>query len=469
MFIRVIFNMRRNKKLRNKKINKLKLYFVLFSYFLIFLFSCPSIASAEYYFNPHFILTDEEMTDSLALTLNEVQKFLEAKGSGLASLVSPDYNGIDKKASEIIWQAAQESKISPKVLLATLQKEQSLIEDASPSENQLDRAMGYRCPDSGSCNPSTLDFGKQVDGAAWQFRQYFNNPFNWNYQKDQTYAIDDFLVTPVNQATACLYNYTPHYSGNQRFWQIWQSYWGRDYLDGSLLKGYDNPAVWLIQYGSRRLITSWGVLISRFDPKKIIAVSQTDLEKYEVGPPIKFYNYSLLESPDGKIYLLVDDRLRHIASPEVFRIIGFNPEEVIKVEQADLAGYKYGADITTSSIYPTGALIQNNKTGGVYYVEDGIKQPIYSREILDANFKGKVLTPVSPEELDQYQIGLPVKFKDGELIKANNDSRIYVIADGLRHWIKSESAFAKFAYKWDNVIVTTQQAVEIHLLGEDIE
>ena len=86
-----------------------------------------------------------------------------------------------------------------------------------------------------------------------------------------------------------------------------------------------------------------------------------------------------------------------------------------------------------------------------------------------ANFKGKILTPVSPEELDRYQTGLPVKFKDGELIRSVSDSKVYVISDGYRRWIKSEEAFANFAYKWDNIIVTSEQAVNIHPLGEDIE
>jgi len=431
----------------------------------------PAAAAGDqtYYFNPHFVLTDEEMKDYLSMSLDDIQGFLVEKNSGLANLITSDYNGINKKASEIIWQAAQESQISPKVILTTLQKEQSLIDDSFPTQKRLDRAMGYRCPDSGSCNPKTLDFGKQVDGAAWQFQQYFENPFIWNYQSGQTYLIDNWYISPVNQATANLYNYTPHYQGNNRFWQIWQDYCGRDYPDGSLLKAYNSPGVWWIQYGAKRLITSWGVFLSRFDPNKIITTSRTDLEKYEIGPAIKFYNYSILELPDGKVYLLVDDQLRYISSPEVFRTIGFNPEEIIDIDLTDLAGYRYGKDITVKSIYPTGALIQDNQSGGVFYVQDGIKQPIFSREIMVVNFKHKVLTQVSPEELDQYVTGSPVKFKDGELIKAKDGSKVYVISDGFRRWVKSEEAFANFAYKWDNIIVTSQQAVNIHPLGEDIE
>jgi hypothetical protein len=424
---------------------------------------------ADYYFNPEYIISDEEATDYLSMSSADIQGFLRERNSGLADLVTPDYNGINKKASEIIWQASMESKINPKLLLATLQKEQSLIGDSAPTQRQLDRAMGYRCPDSGSCNPKTLHFGKQVDGCAWQFRQYFDYPGSWNYKMNETYLIDGWFITPMNHATAGLYNYTPHYSGNNHFWKIWQEYFGRDYPDGSLLKAYDGPAVWLIQYGSRRLITSWGVLVSRFDPKRIINVSRSDLEKYEIATPIKFYNYSLIGLPDGRIYLLADDELRHIASFEVFRVIGFNPEEVIPVEEADLAGYKYGKDITIETIYPTGALLQNSDTGGVYYVEDGIKYPIYSAEIMKVNFKDRILTQISPKELEDYPLGDPVKFRDGEIVKGDGDSKVYVISDGYRRWVKTAEAFAKFGYKWDNIIATTAQAVNIHPLGEDIE
>ncbi|MFA5021966.1 MAG: hypothetical protein WC508_02735 [Patescibacteria group bacterium] len=436
---------------------------------LLFVANGLSVRAADYVFNPHFIISDEDVTDYDCMSINDIQNFLELKGSFLASGYYLDYQNTSKKASEIIWQAAQESQISPKLILATLQKEQSLITDPSPSQNQLDKAMGYRCPDSSACNPRALGFGKQVDGAAWQFRQYFDSPFNWNFQIGQSYSIDNYLIAPVNQATASLYNYTPHYSGNLHFWQIWQDYWGKNYPDGSLLKTNDNPEVWFLQYGIRRLITSYSVLLSRFDPRKILIVAKADLEKYEIGPAIKLHNYSLLHLPDGKTYLLVNDELRYISSLEVFKTLGFNWEETIEVTADDLAGYSYGQDLTANSIYPTGALLQNNKTGGVYYVENGIKEPIYSKEILVSNFGKRTTTKVSLEELDKYETGSPLKFKDGELVKADNDSKVYVISDGYRRWVKTQEAFTKFGYKWYNIIVTTQKAVEIHPLGQDIE
>ena len=436
---------------------------------LVFLSLAPNVSAAEYYFNPHFIITEDDMFDHDSMNLTDIQGFLERKGSALAFKSFPDFSGVTRKASEIIWQAARESFVNPKVLLVTLQKEQSLIEDPNPSLSQYDKATGYRCPDGGSCNPKAAGFGKQVDGLAWQLRQYYDNPNDWFFKVGNEYSIDGYFITPVNQATANLYNYTPHYSGNLSFWRIWQKYFGKDFPDGSLLKASNSPDVWLIKYGTKRRIESWGALISRFDPKKIITVSATDLEKYETGPAIKFRNYSLLALPDGKTYLVVGDELRYITSPEVFRIIGFNPEEIELVDESDLAGYKFGSDITTETAYPTGALLQHNQTGGVYFVENAVKYPIYSKEIMKANFPNRVLTQVSPEILDQYPGGAPVRFKDGEIIKAFDDPRVYVIADGHRVWIKDAESFANFGYRWDNIIATSQKAVDLHPLGDVIE
>ncbi|MFA6409994.1 MAG: hypothetical protein WCW26_00245 [Candidatus Buchananbacteria bacterium] len=441
---------------------------LLFCFFILALLPLPALAG--YSFNPHFIITDEEMTDHTSMSVSEIQRFLDQKSSGIANRYFLDYQNLNKKAAEIIWQAAQESKINPKMLLATLQKEQSLIGDPSPSQNQLDKAMGYRCPDSGGCNPRAAGFGKQVDGAAWQFRQYFDNPFNWHFQVGNSYVVDNtYLIAPVNQATASLYNYTPHYSGNQHFWQIWQSYWGKDYPDGSLLKTEKDPGVWFLQYGIRRLISSYSVLLSRFNPKKILIVTEADLKKYEIGPAIKFHNYALIHLPSGKAYLLVDDKLHYIDSEETFRVLGFNWEEVVEATEADLAGYGYGDNLTVKSAYPTGTLLQNTATAEIFFVQNGIKQPVLAKEIITSNFGKKTIVKALAAELEKYTLGEPLKFRDGELVKSTLDSKVYVISDGYRRWIKTEEAFNKFGYKWYNVINTDQKAIEIQPLGQDIE
>ena len=77
----------------------------------------------------------------------------------------------NESAAEIITKVAQACGISPRVLLITLEKEQSLVTDSWPTVRQIDVATGYACPDSGpgwsaNCNPEYYGFQNQVYYAA---------------------------------------------------------------------------------------------------------------------------------------------------------------------------------------------------------------------------------------------------------------------------------------------------------------
>ena len=145
--------------------------------------------------------------------------------------------------------------------------------------------------------------------------------------------------------------------------------------------------------------------------------------------------------------------------------LGFNPEELIEVTATDLESFSIGQDLTLEDSYPTGALLQDSTTQGIYYVQGGIKYPIYSPEILKVNYPNQTILKGHSEELNRYPKGSPIKFRDGTLIKAKNDSKVYVISDGQKLHLKDEQAFLSRGYKWENIIETTDQAVAIHPSG----
>ena len=77
--------------------------------------------------------------------------------------------------------------------------------------------MGFNCPDSGGCS-GFAGFTQQVNAAAGQYRNYLNNPNNFNYTVGVN-TIDynvhsrcpyTLSVNIQNQATAALYDYTPY-------------------------------------------------------------------------------------------------------------------------------------------------------------------------------------------------------------------------------------------------------------------
>ena len=129
-----------------------------------------------------------------------------------------------------------------------LQKEQSLL--TRPTASGYERATGYGCPDTADCDQKYFGFFNQVYNAAWQFRQYTEEPdrastaigtVDVGYHPDAACGASPVEIR--NQATANLYNYTPYQPsdatladpdtgdacsafGNLNFWRIWHRWFG---------------------------------------------------------------------------------------------------------------------------------------------------------------------------------------------------------------------------------------------------
>jgi hypothetical protein len=220
-------------------------------------------------FDPGRIISDYNFFNSDAMTEGEVQAFLEERncrpkddsvclweyrettttqadqGPGHCET----YTGKPRqRASAIITDAAAACGISPRVLLVLLQKEQSLL--TRPSASGYLRATGYGCPDTADCDAKYFGFFNQVYNAAWQFRQYTQQP-----ERDYKIGTVDVGFHPNatcgssaveihNQATANLYNYTPYQPnkallasadsqgdscsafGNLNFWKFYNRWFG---------------------------------------------------------------------------------------------------------------------------------------------------------------------------------------------------------------------------------------------------
>jgi len=459
-------------------------------------------------FNANRILEDQDILDSDSMSLPDIQNFLQSKGSYLANYIAPNNNGIVKTAAEIIYEATHNNydcdgvtlsnnptesekklkcksitTVSPKFLLVLLQKEASLVEDSKPSQGRLDWATGYGCPDNWVCNPYYKGFGKQVNSAALQFLAYMKEPARYNFKKGGTYTFTNpygtistknITVTPQNLATAALYNYTPHvFNGNYNTYKLWNKYFPEgleptiSYPDGSILKAKDSPVVWLIKDEKKSPFLNWSSFISRYRPEQIVEVNKSELEGYPEANAIKFANYSLIQTPFS-IYLIVDDEKRPFADMKTFQSIGFNPEELEQATEEDLNSYKLSTAITITSKYLTGALIQDSKSGGVYYIENGTKAPIIDSIFLKTKFKDKSVAKETNGELANYEKIDPVKFDDGELLKSSTNPSIYLISNGKKRPFANETVLKTLGYNINNVITVSSQVLYQYPAGDII-
>lgn len=442
----------------------------------LFLFTSTANAAT---FNPNFVLSDTDLEDTETMTHSDIENFLLRHGS-LGILLTPDTDGRMKTAAEIISRIAHTYHLNPQFLIALMQKEQGIVEGRIPTDAHLAWAAGYAVCDHCDRDHPELQpfsgFANQLEQAAKRIREKFLSEIDltgktftgWGPGIKKT--LRGTKIIPGNRATAALYTYTPHVAGNRLLWSIWNKWFNQKYFDGALLESDDpkDTRVWLIEFGKRREIIGKATLLSRFDPKKIITVPREELARYEVGLAVRFPDYTILEDPDGDLYLTRGSLRHELASREVFRKIGFSPDEIISVSWQELAGYEEGSSITNDSAYPLGALWQNATNGGVYYIEDGKKNPIWSREILTSRFKDRPIIKKSPTELERFPTGDPVRFSDGELVGEKGTPTVYVISRGLLRPIPSPEIFLSMGWRWEYIVWTNAKALSAHARGEPI-
>lgn len=234
-------------------------------------------------FNANFLISDIDFINTGSMTPNEIQAFLESKGSVLAT-ISPSklcreciYNSKGdctkiefcknntKSAAQLIYEAAvvEDSRgnpigVNPAVLLVTLQKEQSLITSTTTTQTALDWAMGYGAYENRDWASEYAGFNKQVMYASKMLRYNYNpNIYCRNGGRGPNgYCLGDSfsltnttsyynvpssqVVKPVNKATMPLYRYTPHvFDGNYNFWYYWNYWFASPYK----IKVYYQPTI----------------------------------------------------------------------------------------------------------------------------------------------------------------------------------------------------------------------------------
>ncbi|MBI5254816.1 hypothetical protein HY932_03510 [Candidatus Falkowbacteria bacterium] len=453
-------------------------FFGLTAIAITLIFPYP-IFAGDRIFDANAIITDNDMF-SVEWNSSDIQLFLATKPGTLANYRVADIDGIVKNAADIIFNAAKTYTVNPKFLIAMLQKEQGLITDASPTQKKYDWAMGYGVCDGCDLTDPTKaifkGFANQIDRCAGLMRWYVENQtLSWLKKVGGAYTIDGQDIVISNQATANLYNYTPHVTGNFNLWDIWGDFYGDTislpsapiYPDGSLLKVKDDPTIWLIQKNKRRAFTNWPAFVSRYDTKMIVQIDKTELLKFEQGKDIKLAQYSLLQLPTGGRYLVDGLTIRRFESNDVFKSLGFNPEEITKVDEIDIMGYVLGEPITIKDSFPLGGLLQDKTIGAVFYLKNGVKYPIWGKDIMLFNYPTLKIVKVSPKELDKYKTGDPVLPKDGALVKVFDNDAIYVVANGIRRLVPT-NVFTKLGYDNKNVMVVSKQIMNFLALGADL-
>ncbi len=202
-----------------------------------------STASSSQPYNA-MCLSDSEFIDKTSMSYEDIKKLLKDKGSFLQGDEVKDVDGSFFDPAEFIDFAAQVYGINPRVILATLEKEQQAITTKKlPDKSVLKHIMGYGKPSTitdqilDGTAQMRRDFDRLSDGQStaggWKVgvAKLSGEP-NPGDEKDASGK--SISVTPANKAVAVLFTYTPWVGqdwggqaligGNALFCNVWKKF-----------------------------------------------------------------------------------------------------------------------------------------------------------------------------------------------------------------------------------------------------
>jgi hypothetical protein len=159
------------------------------------------------------IMTDAMFLDpSGHVDAARVQAELEDNVYGTRSWLADEMIG-EETFAEALTRVSREHGLSPLLVLARLQIEQSLVSRVErPADRTVNRALGCGCHDGQACFDRFLGLENQLRCAAETFRKLYDMSVDgsgWWRKSKAHKTLDGVRVTPVSHATAALYAYTP--------------------------------------------------------------------------------------------------------------------------------------------------------------------------------------------------------------------------------------------------------------------
>lgn len=528
-------------------LKKIKILILISAVYLFGIFiNAPTTKAAS--FEPGRIIDNSVFNNKNSMSVTDIQNFLNTKvptcdtwhtaGPSAQGAVPPwiclkNYNENGKSAAQIIWEQAQNFNINPQVLIVTLQKENGLITDTWPYPWQYRTAMGFACPDNGTCDPAYYGFTQQVYQAARHFRNFYDLNPNWsipfrpgiNYIKWAPYNNETKLdtcggnnVNIQNRATAALYSYTPYQPnsaalnnlydngdacsayGNRNFWRDFNSWFGSTLGNTyTIIKSSTSPNQYVYESGMKRLIPSpevkvaWDLqdqeIISNYSQTQIDSIPSRDGKPlsniaridgsqavYLVDNGNKYYIPSLQTMTSWGLDSnnIVDVGVGIGSSPSIGGNLGYSvrspntsDQRIFMVDGGSLRPYS-NIDVLRAwegenplsimpsvglfnSLGPIGSGINSNRITGQnqeFLVVAGQKLP--SNTSISSLYPGTTNT-VSTHSLSRLVTSAPASW----FIRANDDTTVYMIDEGMKHAVQSPSqliAWSPYGSPYINVV-----------------
>ncbi|MBR0403202.1 RICIN domain-containing protein [Candidatus Saccharibacteria bacterium] len=339
-----------------------RVLFLIFAFVMVFTFSLlaakNTLKTNAEGFDPGNIISDAAMRDYNSLSEADIQNFLKSKNSCNDTNLSKTGNNVDYlsenspyswhvkdghyvcmadetfnggTAAQIIYRAAQDYHINPKVLIVLLEKEQSLVRDTFPNSVQYRSATGYGCPDTAACDSKYYGLNNQIRNAAAMFNDVLNGgwtnyPVGNNYiQYNPKTSCGGSTVFVRNLATSALYRYTPYQPGgdansdcaaygNLNFYNFYTNWFGSTQ---QVFKSSDLESTYLPD-GTYNIVSAGGGEMA-IDVENYGTTNGTNIQIFNYSKDNKAQQFKITRESDGfyKIASIISGKVLDVSGGSV--------------------------------------------------------------------------------------------------------------------------------------------------------
>ncbi len=398
----------------------------------------------------------------------EIQSFLVEKNSYLKNYtepndvyIGPSVNVKGWSASKIIYNCAIWNGLSPKVILVTLQKEQSLITNSVllNGQSSLDGAMGYGYLESGITLSVYKGFSMQVAWGSFGLKKWsdyaishseYNDFGTTKYWVDYPITIDGQTFIIKNGPTAALYRYTPHIQTS--FYLIFTNFFSTVNSDGPyLIVNENNPTgVYLVDNNKKypipaNIFNSWG-----FNTRKIYYITEESFNSYTTS----LVNLTKLININGHVYFIDRGSRLGIVSPEQFNLWGFNWDDIIILNTIN--------SYTLNDIGSLSQIIRKPESGKFYFMDNGILRYITNPELISQLGYPKIkITDISSD------INFILGNNFSSFIVKGSSGLKYIIDDGNKKLI-SDQLIAILKLEDYNITILDDSSINFLSIGSNV-
>jgi hypothetical protein len=226
-------------------------------------------------------------------------------------------------------------------------------------------------------------------------------------------TIDGQSVHMDTGATASLYWYTPHFSGNISFVNLFEAWFGP--TKGSLVQAAGDKTVYLLSGSTAYPISDINVLndFAALGPLRV--TSAGEINTYSSGPVLG----RMVGGSDGTLYLVNASIKLPFTSCASVADYGYSCGGVITLTAAQLNRLSNGPAVTP--------LIKSVSNGTIYYVFGGQKRPIVSwGDYLSFHSIQNTFTDALVNQIPTNPIPA---YGPGSLVKTANSGTVYIVKD----------------------------------------